>query len=98
MCIEGECEAIQVVRRGDDFSEDIKVSEIIPETFMVASPPKQGKKTLFRLTCHPLTLATPAGVSKGGHKTGAQAPETQPDPRALEEAVAAGPREPEGRG
>lgn len=37
-------EDIQVGRKEDDFSEDIKVSEVIPKTFTVASLPKWGKK------------------------------------------------------
>lgn len=33
-------EDIQVGRKEDDFSEDIKVSEVIPKPFTVASLPK----------------------------------------------------------
>lgn len=35
-----EWQDMQVVRKEDDFSEDIKVSEVVPKIFMVASLPK----------------------------------------------------------
>lgn len=41
-------EDIQVGRKEDDFSEDIKVSEVIPKPFTVASLPKWGKKDPFK--------------------------------------------------
>lgn len=47
-CRRRECEDIPVVRGSDGFSEDINLSEIILDTFMVASLPTQGKVTRLR--------------------------------------------------
>lgn len=48
ICRRRECEGIPVVRKSDGFSEDINLSKIILDTFIMASLPTQGKETMLK--------------------------------------------------